>query len=102
MIILTAFAWGGFSHIPTDAMTVSDVRFSLYSDRRFHLFGGKFRTGDPVEYAISAGELVSCIGILAIIGTGGEFISFFLDWAARYDVGLADTKEWKDNRWHFF
>ncbi len=100
--ILAAFAWGGVSHILTDAMTVSGVPFSPYSDRRFHLFGGRFRTGDPVEYAISAGVVVCCIGITAIIGTGGDFIPFFPDWAARYDVGLADAKEWKDNRWRFF
>ena len=42
--ILAAFAWGGVSHILTDAMTVSGVPFSPYSDRRFHLFGGRFRT----------------------------------------------------------
>ena len=53
--ILATFSWGGVSHILTDGMTVSGVSFSPYSDRRFHLFGGRFRTGDPVEYAISAG-----------------------------------------------
>lgn len=100
--ILSAFAWGGVSHILTDAMTVSGVPFSPYSDRRFHLFGGRFRTGDPVEYAISAAVVLLCFGIIALIGTSGDYIPFFPDWAQRYEHGLADAKEWKDNRWRFF
>ena len=100
--ILTAFAWGGVSHILTDAMTVTGVPFSPYSDRRFHLFGGQFRTGDPVEYAIAGCVVVCSIGLSAMIGSGSDFIPFFPDWAERYEAGLADAKEWKDNRFRFF
>ena len=100
--LITAFAWGGVSHILTDAMTVSGVPFSPYSDRRFHLFGGRFRTGDPSEYAIAAVFVVSSIGITSIIGTGNNYQPFFPDWAQRYEAGLADAKEWKDNRWRLF
>ena len=38
-----------------------------YSDRRFHLFGGRFRTGDSVEYAISAGVIIAGIEFNHII-----------------------------------
>nr|AKN40852.1 hypothetical protein [Vibrio sp. 1F_189] len=75
--ILMAFAWGGVSHILTDAMTVSGVPFSPYSDRRFHLFGGRFRTGDPVEYAIAAAVVIACIGLNHLTG-GSGFAPFFL------------------------
>ena len=92
-----AFAWGGVSHILTDAMTVSGVPFSPYSDRRFHLFGGRFRTGDPVEYAISAGVVIVCIGLSHITG-GQGFAPFFYDWAGMYEQGLIDALEWKANR----
>ncbi|MCE7650256.1 metal-dependent hydrolase [Vibrio fluvialis] len=72
-----AFAWGGVSHILTDAMTVSGVPFSPYSDRRFHLFGGRFRTGGPVEYAISAGVVIVCIALSHISG-GQGLLHFFM------------------------
>ncbi|MEE1982229.1 metal-dependent hydrolase [Shewanella xiamenensis] len=95
--MLTAFAWGGFSHIITDAMTVTGVPFSPYSDRRFHLFGGRFRTGDPVEYAISFAVVVLCILFIKLLGDSG-FIPFFYDWAGFYDKGIIDAYEWKQNR----
>lgn len=92
-----AFAWGGVSHILTDAMTVSGVPFSPYSDRRFHLFGGRFRTGDPVEYAISGAVLIACIGLNQI--TGGQGVApFFYDWSGMYERGLIDALEWETNR----
>jgi inner membrane protein len=53
------------------------VPFSPYSDRRFHLFGGRFRTGDPVEYAISAGVIIAAIGFNHITG-GQGFAPFFM------------------------
>ncbi|WP_299493406.1 hypothetical protein [uncultured Shewanella sp.] len=60
-------------------MTVSGVPFSLYSDRRFHLFGGRFRTGDPVEYGISfvVHFMMSrlCILLMKLIGDSG-FVPF--------------------------
>lgn len=93
----TAFAWGGVSHILTDAMTFSGVPFSPYSDRRFHLFGGRFRTGDPVEYAISAVVVIVCFGFVHFVG-GSEFTPFFYDWNGLYESGVIDASEWKANR----
>ena len=43
--VLAAFAWGGLSHVLADSFTVTGVPFSPLSDRRFHLFGGRLRTG---------------------------------------------------------
>ena len=98
--ILAAFCWGGFSHILTDAMTVSGVPFSPYSDKRFHLFGGRFRTGDPVEYAISGVVILVCIGLMNLISENG-FAPFFYDWAGMYETGVIDGYEWKQNRFKF-
>ena len=67
------------------------------SDRRFHVFGGRFRTSDPVEYAISAGVVIVCIGLSHITG-GQGFAPFFYDWAGMYEQGLIDALEWKANR----
>ncbi|PSW10328.1 metal-dependent hydrolase [Photobacterium rosenbergii] len=95
-----AFAWGGVSHILTDAMTVTGVPLSPYSDRRFHLFGGRFRTGDPIEYAIAAAVVVICIG-LAHLTEGVGFAPFFYDWGGLYQQGVIDGLEWKTNRFRF-
>jgi inner membrane protein len=40
------FAIGGFSHVIADSFTIAGVPFSPTSDARFHLFGGKLRTGN--------------------------------------------------------
>ena len=94
--IFAAFCWGGFSHILTDGMTVSGVPFSPYSDRRFHLFGGRFRTGEPVEYAISAVIVMISITLNAMIGD--SFAPYFYDWSGLYAEGMIDASEWKANR----
>ncbi|WP_298776500.1 hypothetical protein [uncultured Shewanella sp.] len=54
-----------------------------HSDRRFHLFGGRFRTGDPVEYGISFVVVVLCILLMKLIGDSG-FVPFFYDWAGSH------------------
>ena len=97
----TAFCWGGVTHVLTDAMTVSGVPLSPYSDRRFHLFGGRFRTGEPIEYGISAGVMLVCIGLTNLIPSG-DFAPFFYDWAGHYEAGEIDAYEWKVNRFRFF
>ena len=45
-VILAAFFWGGLTHVLADSMTVSGVPFAPNSERRFHLLGGRLRTGE--------------------------------------------------------
>lgn len=92
-----AFSWGGVLHVLTDSMTVTGVPFSPYSDRRFHLFGGRFRTGDPVEYAISAVVVVLCMLVMNLAPADG-FAPYFYDWKSLYEQGVIDAHEWKTNR----
>ncbi len=80
------------THVVTDAMTVSGGPLSPYSDRRFHLFGGRFRTGEPVEYGISACVVSACIGLNSLVPQG-EFAPFFYDWAGHYEAGEIDAAE---------
>ena len=77
-LLITAFCWGGVTHILTDAMTVSGVPLRPYSDRRFHLFGGRFSTGEPVEYGISACVVFVCIGLMNLMPSG-SWAPFFYD-----------------------
>ena len=94
---VTAFCYGGLSHVLTDAMTVTGVPFSPASDRRFHLFGGRFRTGDPVEYVISGGIVVVCSAFVIALGASGWY-PFLWDWAGYYNDGMLDASEWRQNR----
>ena len=96
------FCFGGLSHCLTDAMTVSGVPLGPWSDRRFHLFGGRFRTGDPVEYMISFAFCALCVVVHNSLSTGSGFMPFLFNWGEYYDQGLISGKEWKENRFKFF
>lgn len=100
---LTAFCWGGLTHVLADSVTVTGVPFSPLSDRRFHLFGGRLRTGSAAEYMITFCFTVLCFAISHFIhrDTGG-FLPFFYDWAKYYESGLVDGAEWKANRFRIF
>lgn len=98
-----AFALGGLSHVLCDALTVTGVPFGPWSDRRFHLFGGRLRTGAPGEYAVTLGVVLVCALIgWQLRGISGEFSPFFPDYAGMYRDGLLDAKEWKERRLQFF
>lgn len=99
--LITAFCYGGLTHILTDAMTVSGVPFGPRSDRRFHLFGGRFRTGDPAEYAVSFGVVAVCAVLVTMLSASGWY-PFFYDWAGLYNGGVVDGAEWRANRFRFF
>ena len=94
-----AFAYGGLTHILADSLTVSGVPFAPHSDRRFHLFGGRLRTGGAGEYGIAWGLVGICL-LLAVLITpvSDSWYPFFYNWGGLYNEGLIDGKEWKDNR----
>ncbi len=104
------FAIGGFSHVMADACTIAGVPFAPWSDAKFHLFGGKLRTGNGGETIVAGLFAVICFcfvmyspvkfGTAATIESG--FIPFFYDHKGNYEKGLIDGKEWKDNRLKFF
>jgi len=104
------FALGGFSHVMADSLTIAGVPFSPWSDARFHLFGGKLRTGRPGEYIVAGLFAVSCF-FITMYSNGlsasekkseSSFLPFFFDWKGYYDDGLIDGSEWKRNRFKFF
>ena len=98
--IIAAFCYGGFTHVFVDSMTIAGVPFSPLSDRRFHLFGGRLRTGDPAEYFISFGVIVICSMIVIVYSASGWY-PFFYNWSELYNSGLIDGSEWKENRFKF-
>ena len=92
-----AFALGALLHVLADSLTVAGVPLGPWSDRRFHLFGGRLRTGDPAEYVIAGGVVVVCAALFLTLGFAGWY-PFFYDWGGLYGVGLLDGSEWRANR----
>lgn len=100
---IAAFAWGGVTHILADAVTITGVPFSPLSDRRFHLFGGRLRTGSPSEYLIAGAFVAVCCVIFMVTHRhSGGFVPFFFDWGGYYQDGIIDASEWKKNRFRIF
>ena len=80
MLFRSGFCVGGLSHVLADACTVSGVPALPWSTRRFHLLGGKLRTGGPGELVLAAAVL--SVGIAVSFYTGsvskiGGYIPFF-------------------------
>ncbi len=90
--IVTAFCYGGLTHV---------MPFGPQYDRRFHLFGGRFRTGDPTEYGIAFGVVALCAALVLLRSARGWY-PFFFDWAGLYNSGVIDEAEWRANRFRFF
>jgi inner membrane protein len=100
---LSAFAAGGLSHVLCDACTASGVPLSGWSDRRFHLFGGRLKTGQMGEYWVAGAVVLACIGVAALTKSwgGGGFSPFFPDYADMYKKEIIDAAEWKANRFRW-
>ena len=104
------FAIGGFSHVIADSFTIAGVPFSPTSDARFHLFGGKLRTGNSGEYIVAGLIALLCATWIYYSPTSFKnshdvetsgFMPFFYDWKKEYDSGVVDGAEWKENRLKF-
>jgi inner membrane protein len=100
--IIFWFAIGGLTHVIADSLTVMGVPIGYWSDRRFHLFGGRLRTGQSGEYFISAGVVLFAV----IVGWGSGtfkdgFTPFFFRWDQLYQEGVIDAYEWKSNRFRW-
>lgn len=101
---LSAFLYGGFNHIICDSFTVQGVPFSPHSRRRFHLFGGRLRTGSAQEYVIAAGLSFMFVFVAFQLNKNESysgFMPYFYDWSGAYERGELDAYEWKQNRWKF-
>lgn len=97
------FSIGALSHVLADSLTVSGVPLGWWSEKRFHLFGGRLRTGDRGEYIVSGS--VAVLALVVGYGSGhlsqNQFFPFFYQWHELYQDGLIDGYEWKQNRFRF-
>jgi inner membrane protein len=102
--VITWFCFGGLSHVLADALTIAGVPLGWWSTTKFHLFGGRLRTGRPGEYFVSGGVVAACV-VFSLL-TGGVVFSgyspFFTDWRGCYEQGLCSALEWRENRMRLF
>lgn len=101
--IIFWFALGGLSHVLADSLTVMGVPFGWWNTKRFHLFGGRLKTGESGEYFVSGG--VAFLALVIGYGSGNfteeKFFPFFYQWHNLYQDGVIDGHEWKTNRFKF-
>ena len=92
---LAWFAFGALTHWFCDALTVTGVPVSPFSQHNTTLFGGKIRTGEPKEYFIAFGFFVTPSRDLT-------FNQYFMNYQKLYNLKIIDEKELKELRWKFF
>jgi inner membrane protein len=91
---------GGLSR---DLAGLTHVPFSPLSERRFHLLGGRMRTGGANEYGVAWGVVLFCWALSGHIAApgGGGYLPFFRTGRTRYEDGTATAKEWRDSQFRF-
>lgn len=99
--ILTAFAYGGLTHVMADALTIMGVPLTPFSDRRWNFMGGRLRTGGSGEFIVAGCIAVVCFFLAGHFYKQNGFMPFFYNWGELYEEGLIDAYEWKKNRFNF-
>lgn len=79
---------------------VTGVLFALFRPR-LRLFGGRFRTGEPVEYGMTVVVECICTGLTNLM-PDGKREPLFDDWAGHGESGVIDGDEWRMNRFRIF
>ncbi len=103
------FGIGYLTHWLADSLTISGVPISPYDNSRVHFFGGKLRTGEPMEYIIAFSLLAVSVTVAKpvlnkFINYNGEktFSVYSMDYADLNDKGIIDNQEYLEKRFKFF
>lgn len=97
------FAVGGLSHVVADMFTPMGVPIFPTQKHRTNILGGAVRTGSMAEYVVMGACLLTIT--LALRGGGvrdNGYLPFFPDYYHKYDTGVIDAYELKQNRLRFF
>jgi len=102
------FGVGYFTHWFADSMTKSGVPLSQFDNHKIHFFGGKIRTGEPIEYVIAFGLLL--FSVLVVQPSMGmikgdeesKFNAYYMDYRDLNEKGIIDNKTYKENRFKLF
>jgi len=100
------FGVGYFTHWFADSLTISGVPISPNARHRIHFFGGKLRTGDPVEYFISFGFLLIVLMMVKpnlddVKDDVYKFNPYFFEYGKLYEKRIIDEKEYREKRFSF-
>lgn len=97
------WAFGGLSHVVADSFTPMGIPIFPSQKHRTNFFGGAIRTGSAGEWVIMG--LCVVLATLAFRSAGATdngFMPFFPDYFEKYDEGVIDAYELKQNRFHWF
>lgn len=98
------WAWGGLSHVLADSLTPMGVPIFPTQKHRTNFLGGAIRSGSAGEYVIMAVCVVFATLAFRFSGTDETrgFMPFFPDYFKKYDEGVIDAHELKENRFRWF
>jgi len=101
------FGLGYFTHWFADSLTISGVPVSQYDNHRIHFFGGKIRTGEPLEYVVAFGILAVSVVLVKptlniLENTKNNFNPYYIDHRELYEKKIIDEKTMIENRFKLF
>jgi len=101
------FGIGYFTHWFADSMTVSGVPLSQFDNHKIHFFGGKMRTGDPLEYIIAFGLLATSLVFVKptieyIDPRKHKFNPYYMNYRALHEDKIIDNKTMREHRFDLF
>jgi len=107
--ILFWFGIAYFTHWIADSLTISGVPISQFDNNKVHFFGGKIKTGEPIEYIISFSLLAFSLLVFNPMSnyfkSNDEIMKFnvyYINYEDLYDKRIIDEKEYKDKRFKLF
>ncbi|EMB5528157.1 hypothetical protein U5686_002035 [Campylobacter coli] len=109
MIFFVLFIGMGYlSHWIADSLTISGVPISPLDKNKFTLFGGKIKTGEPLEFILAFGLLAISLLIAKpsvdffIRDQPSYFNVFYMNYKELNEKKIIDNKEYLEKRFKFF
>nr|CRY94333.1 hypothetical protein [uncultured prokaryote] len=100
------FGVGYLTHWFADSVTITGVPVSPLSKNNVTLFGGRIRTGDPIEYILSFGLLFCVLFLLKpnlnFLESDRAFNPYLMDYSRLNEQKIIDNKEFLERRFKFF
>ncbi|ECC1028935.1 hypothetical protein FNB60_09015 [Campylobacter coli] len=102
------FGMGYLSHWIADSLTISGVPISPLDKNKFTLFGGKIKTGEPLEFILAFGLLAISLLIAKpsvdffIRDQPSYFNVFYMNYKELNEKKIIDNKEYLEKRFKFF
>ena len=101
------FGVGYLTHWFADSLTISGVPVSQFDNHRIHFFGGKIRTGEPLEFVIAFGFLAVSVVLVKpslniLENSENKFNAYYIEYRQLYEKKIIDEKTMIENRFKLF